>query len=399
MSSRLLLPCLRGAIGDWVTYTCLMRLKEIVELVSFAEDIHKSKKLSKLIQRELKKDRQKDIGEYLLTEPEAFFNSLVVAIYDGAPRWHQFDTINGEKEETKNYETPDYAAECLGYLSITKKEKMFAIDGQHRLSGIQYAIQKDPDIGYQQIPVTFIPHFNDDAGLKRTRRLFTTLNKKAKPVNRAAVISLDEDDLSACATRYLVEETDLFNENRIKFQANNSVSYSDDGILTTIGNLYDVVRHLLQYGLGIEKKLIDNYRGTETEKNKIFDLIVDVFTYLFNKIPALNEYHLAENKTIITKKYRRKEDGGLFIFRPIGLKIYIIALCRYSSVKKRNGDSFENSAKEFINATYDIDFRMETPLFINKLWDINEKKILALKADHRDDIINFFLSKTHLKKQ
>ncbi len=398
MNSRLLLPCLRGAIGDWVTYTCLMRLKEIVELVSFAEDIHKSKKLSKLIQRELKKDRQKDIGEYLLTDPEAFFNSLVVAIYDGAPKWHQFDTINGEKEETKNYETPDYAVECLGYLSITKKEKMFAIDGQHRLSGIQYAIQKDPDIGYQQIPVTFIPHFNDDTGLKRTRRLFTTLNKKARPVNRAAVISLDEDDLSACATRYLVEETDLFNEDRIKFQANNSVSYSDDGILTTIGNLYDVVRHLLQYGLGIEKKVIDNYRGAETEKNKIFELIVDIFDYLFNKIPALNEYHLSENKISITRKYRRKEDGGLFIFRPIGLKIYIVALCRYSAVRKRNGDSFENAAKEFINATYDIDFRMETPLFINKLWDVNEKKILALKAEHRDEIIGFFLDKTHEKK-
>lgn len=60
MSKRILLPCLRGSIGNWVTYTCLMRLQEIVDLISYAEDIHKSKKLSKMIQRELKKiDRKK----------------------------------------------------------------------------------------------------------------------------------------------------------------------------------------------------------------------------------------------------------------------------------------------------------------------------------------------------
>lgn len=393
MNSRLLLPCLRGSIGDWVTYTCLMRLKEIVELVSFAEDIHKSKKLSKLIQRELKKDRQKEIGEYLLSDSEAFFNSLVVAIYDGEPKWHQFDTINGEREETKNFETPDYALECLGYLSITKREKMFAIDGQHRLSGIQYAVQRDPDIGYQQIPVTFIPHYNDDAGLKRTRRLFTTLNKKAKPVNRAAVISLDEDDLSACATRYLVEESVFFNENRIKFQANNSVAYSDDGILTTIGNLYDIVRVILQQGLNLDKKVIDNYRGTESEKADHFMILVNLFKYIFEKIPMLHEYHIAEDKNSVTKKYRRREDGGIILFRPIGLKIYLMALCKYSSIRKKSGVNFESSFREFVDATCDFNFKMESDLFINRLWNVEEKRILQLKAEHRNEIISELLNK------
>ncbi len=57
MNKRILLPCLRGTIGNWVTYTCLMRLNEIVTLISYAKDIHKSKKLSDMIQRELKNDR------------------------------------------------------------------------------------------------------------------------------------------------------------------------------------------------------------------------------------------------------------------------------------------------------------------------------------------------------
>ena len=90
MNKKLLLPCLRGAIGDWVTYTCLMRLSDINKLISFADDIHKNKSLSELIQRALKKERAKEIGEYLLNDKEAFFNSLVVAIYEGEPKWHQF---------------------------------------------------------------------------------------------------------------------------------------------------------------------------------------------------------------------------------------------------------------------------------------------------------------------
>ncbi|AXD93024.1 DNA sulfur modification protein DndB [Salmonella enterica] len=32
---------------------------------------------------------------------------------------------------------------------------MFALDGQHRLSGIKYALDKNPEIGTQQIPVIF----------------------------------------------------------------------------------------------------------------------------------------------------------------------------------------------------------------------------------------------------
>ena len=155
MSNPILLPCLRGSIGDWVTYTCLMRLKDINELVAFADDIHQNKKLSKMIQRELKKDRKKEIGEYLLNNNEAFFNSLVVAVYDGSPKWHQFDTIKPSTLKNENYEAHDYALESMGYLSLTRNEKIFALDGQHRLSGIQHALEKNKDIGYQQIPVYF----------------------------------------------------------------------------------------------------------------------------------------------------------------------------------------------------------------------------------------------------
>ncbi len=391
MSKRILLPCLRGTIGTWVTYTCLMRLDEIVELVSFAEDIHKSKKLSKMIQRELKKDRQKEIGEYLLNDEEAFFNSLVVAVYNGEPKWHQFDSINKRTGGYDDYEIQDYANECLGYLSLTKKEKIFALDGQHRLSGIAYALEKEPDLGFKQIPVTFIPHFSNDEGMIRTRRLFTTLNKKAKPVNKAAIISLDEDDLAASLTRSLVEDTEIFSDDKIKFQANNNVSYSDTNIITTIGNLYDIVRVILKEFYGMKPKVIDNYRGGGTERNTYFETISSLFEYMFSSISELNEFSSSDNRADVTIKYRRRIDGGNFLFRPLGLKIFILALCRYSLIRKKDGVDFIEASEEFIDASCEFELELESELLVDKVWDKDTKRIISLKAENRNLIVNSYV--------
>ncbi|PQJ47544.1 hypothetical protein BTN99_06315 [Vibrio campbellii] len=374
-------------------------LKEIVDLISYAEDIHKSKKLSKMIQRELKKDRQKEIGEYLLNDEEAFFNSLVVAIYNGEPKWHQFDAINKSTIGLEEFEAFDYTNESLGYLSLTKDESIFALDGQHRLSGIEYAIEKDPDLAYKQIPVTFIPHFNDDEGLIRTRRLFTTLNKKAKPVNKAAIISLDEDDLAACITRHLVENNDNFSEDKIKFQANNNVSYSDTRIITTIGNLYDLVKIILKDGFGMKPKEVDNYRGNEENKLEMINQIEELFDYLFSSVPELSEFQNVETREEVVDKYRRKSDGGHFLFRPVGLKVFILALCKYTQIRAKEDTLFLPAMEEFIDSSHRFSLLLESELLLNRVWDKDTKRIIQLKADERNYIIYSYVNEAKLENE
>ena len=78
-SNELILPALRGIMGDWVYYSCLMSIEEIGKRVSYADEIHKNEKLSELIQRQLKKGRSEQISSYLQNQDERFFNSLVVA--------------------------------------------------------------------------------------------------------------------------------------------------------------------------------------------------------------------------------------------------------------------------------------------------------------------------------
>jgi DNA sulfur modification protein DndB len=287
----------------------------------------------------------------------------------------------------ENFEAPDYALECMGYLSLTRDEKIFALDGQHRLAGIEYALEKDPEIGGQQISVTFLAHFNDDAGLKRTRRLFTTLNKRARPVNKDAIISLDEDDVCACATRYLVEESDYFNGTKLKYQATNNISYRDYFSLTTIGNLYDLIKVIMKDGKRMSPKSIDNYLGTDEDKELLFQDILDVFDYMFCTIPCLVDFQSAENDSArrgIVERYRNKIDGGHFLFRPLGLKLYLTAMCK--SISKQA--DFIDECKEFIDRTSDMDLLMESSLLKDKFWDSVDKKIMRMNADITNEIVS-----------
>lgn len=54
--NKLYLPSLRGVIGDWVYYPTLMKLKDIAERINIADEIYKSKTLSDMVQRVIKKN-------------------------------------------------------------------------------------------------------------------------------------------------------------------------------------------------------------------------------------------------------------------------------------------------------------------------------------------------------
>jgi DNA sulfur modification protein DndB len=193
--SRHFLPALRGRFGDWAYYSCLMSLRDLSERVTFAEEIHKSKGLSQLIQRQLKSGRSRDIAKYLKTNTERFFNSLVVAVYGGDPAWHQLDEIRPQKKsELDIAAVSEDAIASIGFLSFTGEEQLFALDGQHRLAGIQLAVKSDATLGEDEVSVIFVSHQNTEKGLRRTRRLFTTLNKTAKAVSKGEIIALDESD-------------------------------------------------------------------------------------------------------------------------------------------------------------------------------------------------------------
>lgn len=382
---KYIFPCLRGAFGKWVTYTCLMQLKDIAYLVKYAKEIHKSENLSNMIQRVLKKEREKEIGQYLLENNERFFNSLVVAIYQGEPQWHDIKAIKPDNEKSLKLELPDYVGESMGFLSLTGEEKIFALDGQHRLSGIIYALKKDSDLGLEQLPVIFVSHSNNEEGLKRSRRLFTTLNKRAVPVGKDAIIALDEDDVIACVTRYLVEEVSVLDNDKVKFTGSNNILYTDLTQITTIANLYDICKILFTEGLSKKKNELVKFKGSEQDKAILFNYASDFFKICFEKFDVLKEFTNATDRTLVTKKYRNKNNGGNFLYRPLGWLLLTKAVCKIHKYKNIEiADIIEKISK--------VDLDLEGVVLLDKVWDSKNKNMIKMNAKTSNEIVELLIN-------
>lgn len=324
----LFLSSLRGIIGDWVYYPCLMKFKDIAERVNLAEEIYQSKTLSELVQRVIRRKRGKEIQRYIIKQEQRFFNSLIVAVYEGDPNWYGITNLRPNKELDIR-KVPDEVIESIGILRLSGTERLFALDGQHRLVGIKEALKEKPERGDDELAVIFIAHKTDSAGKERSRRLFTTLNKNAKPVSKGEIIALDEDDAMAITVRRLVMENPMFMEDRILKNATNNIPTGNSTCITTIGNLYDLLEILFVkiYVTSSKKKKPEDIRDELTKVRLSDDILnthyanaCDYFERLAAEFPPLTEFFTASDYASVVKRNRHSE-GGNVLFRPIGLTI------------------------------------------------------------------------------
>jgi len=264
----MVLPALRGAMGDWAYYATLMPMSEIAVRVNYAHDLrqHDERVMSNFIQRALDEtSRVKQIAEYLET-PEHFFNSLVLAMYGGDPGWLDISLKEKSKEARAVSEyMKGWGVNSLGFLELTGKEKIFALDGQHRLAGIKSAIKKNAELSEELVSVIVVGHKNTKAGNIRTRRLFTTLNKTAVKVRKRDIIALDEDDVMAILARKFVETHQWFRPPKISLTSSINMPVSDFTSLTTIVNLYDVMKLLFSRGMGYRNDTLRFNRPSDAQ--------------------------------------------------------------------------------------------------------------------------------------
>lgn len=363
---KLFIPALRGVFGDWVYYSCLMPAEVVARQISFAEELHKNKKLSELIQREIKKKRGLEIANYLRTQNERFFNSLVVAVYGGDPDWFEFG-IKSQNKEVSVDDIPEYALHSFGFIHFDGGEKLFALDGQHRLAGIKKVFADGKRIA-DEISVVLVAHKNTKKGLERTRRLFTTLNKTAIPVSKGEKIALDENDVMAITVRRLVEENQMFEGDRIAINATNNLAKTDLHSLTTIGNLYDVLTILFSkiFSKASIKDLQYN-RPDDQNLNAYYETACDFFGLLQDNIPELKSFFRAKDFSRVVKN-NRGSFGGSVVFRPLGLTIYTETIQRLSA---------DHSLIESVRLVSKIPRNLTKEPFGGVLWDSRKGVIIT----------------------
>ena len=367
---RLVLPALRGVMGNWTYYSALVDLQELANRVDFADEIQPHKGLSDMIQRGLDDTRPPEIADYLLTQTERLFNSLVIATHGGSPNWFPLSEISTDDDEQQLAELTEEHVESVGFLMFTGEEALFAVDGQHRLAGIKNAVRRDPEREwFDEIPVIFVGHKHDDQGLIRTRRLFTTLNKSARPVTKRDTIALDEDDVMAISVRRLIEEqSDIFGSKRIALVAENNLPSADETSLTTIGNLYDVLAILFSKAateLRKPKKTLQKTRPTDAQLDAYFQLALDFFGAMRSSFEELDAFFAADDTRAAVRRYRA--EGGSILFRPVGLDLFTTIVAQLTRKDGSLADAVR-LASRLPRVLNDVPYR-------NLVWDPSKRTI------------------------
>ena len=308
----LLLPALRATMGDWTYYIASMTLEELSQRVTTATDLHQPKALDEEIQRSLE-PRAADIAEYLVSQPQRLFGTLVIGVYEGAPEWLEVE-IN---ERARPWRGDDQRLEgTIGLLRLSGAEQLFALDGQHRLLGTKQAIKEDPSLGTEEVAVIFVGHSTDQAGLVRTRRLFSTLNRYAKPVSKKDIIALDEDDAVAIVTRRLQESHELF-ANRVAHGKTKAVPNRDQRNITSIIALYDSVEMVLKAKPGWNPKH-KKFRPRKETLDALAGHCAGYWDEVVEENLVLREYLRVAVSAKPAAAYRGTH-GGHVLFRPVGM--------------------------------------------------------------------------------
>ena len=151
MKNYLHLPCLRGVIGNWTYFSSVMKIKDVVNriiTVSESDELY-TKNINDILQREISTKRVGQLKEYLNGNPEHFFSSIIVAIYQGNPVWSDFDIESQFRIDNNLLDTDDigFIENKIGILSLSGSETIFALDGQHIIKGIREAYKKNKSIG------------------------------------------------------------------------------------------------------------------------------------------------------------------------------------------------------------------------------------------------------------
>jgi len=321
MSKKLLLPALRSQMGDWIYYVSRMRMQDIAERISFAEEIHKRKELNEILQRQVS-NRKKHIVKYLETQKQRFFNSIIIGVYKESPEWYVLE-VGKNKNINPDY-LPENIKNGIGFLKLSGKEKLFAIDGQHRVAAIKDAVKKNKDFIDEEVSVIFVAAKMDTAGKKRTRRLFSTLNRYAKPVKRSYIIALNEDDAVAIVTRKLIEDHSFFENDKIYLESKN-LRKNDFESFTSLEALYDSLDIYLCDKKPSEWEKYKSIYPGDDEIDSYYEKAIAIMNKLISSLSVLKELSKTSNHSMVIKKYRG-EHGGHIIYRPVGLIIIFNAI-------------------------------------------------------------------------
>lgn len=358
------IPAIQGKIGTTIYYTTNLTFAQVEKLVCrMTDEIHSSSTLKTEMQRSLSKNYVK-IKDYILAHDDHFFNSLVLAVYNGEPKWTE---VKFEIEE-------DFFPN-VGILSFNGDETIFPVDGQHRVEGIKAALKEKELLQDKTIPVMLIGHNATPQGMERSRRIFSTLNRYAKPVLLGDIIALDEDDAVAIITRDLLEDYPLFLNDRIKATNSKSIPAGDKRAFTSLMTLYSCHFELYKafmFAANISDSKVKESLKVRPNDETLLDIknfIISFWNMFIDTFEELSSY-IADVSENAAGEFRSRENGGNIIFRPVTLYPLIQNIVR---IYKKNNVALD----EIFNKYSQLNRCVSSDLWNKVIWNPNTNKMIV----------------------
>ena len=307
-------PALHSKMGSFTYYTVKMTARELSENVKYASEVHEDRTLDEAVQRVLNESRvKKDLVEYLKRQPDRFFSSIVVAALEGNPVFYPVEVT--EDAHFEIFRDDARLNQSFGVLKFDGTQKYYALDGQHRLSAIKTLLDRNNPLSDgapenfendELSVIVIVPNQEDSDFKQKYRRLFSYLNRYAKPTDQATNIIMDEDDTFAILTRRLVTEHDFFKwagrpreSQRVKTKGKNL--RSTDPHFTSLGSLYEMNIELLSSAQRIPKgwgpisaegtdlKSFKRFRPSEEYIDSLYAELTMYWDALLDEIPDFHK--------------------------------------------------------------------------------------------------------------
>ena len=238
-------------MGSTDYYQALMPARELVTGIRPASELDEwaSMGIEERMQRELNWKRiRSDIAPYVANAEDRFFGSLIVLVWKGQLHFEPLSKFRAEPPRAHAA-----AVEKMGFVTIDGGN-LIALDGAHRLMALEEVIKDRSEnkgvfaaqVPNDEISVIFIAHESDE----KTRRIFSKVNRYAKPTSRGDNIITDEDDTAAIIARWLLRDDDPLGrrspgaELPVEWKHNTLAARSTK--LTTISVVFESVRLILR---------------------------------------------------------------------------------------------------------------------------------------------------------
>ena len=321
--------------------------------------------IDEIMQRPLDWSRQAALTQYLAARKSHKFPAVLVVVsplWVDNPQAEEWDK-NGVATKSASEFTSFDKNENLGLLNVSQKVAVYALDGQHRLMGVQGLMsliktgilqrynknkkavgaaitiedlaaeyQLDPTevqkLAREKIGIEFIPAVvageTRQQAQRRVRSIFVHVNLMAVTLSQGQLALLNEDNGFAICARKIAVTHPLLKEQddrspRVNWDSATVAAQSQ--VLTTLQALQDMAQRYLEYKFPQwkpEKKGLIPMRPEDEELKEGIEEFKKLFDYLAT-LPSYQRIESGESTAELRRFSFEKPGGeGNILFRPVG---------------------------------------------------------------------------------